>query len=89
MLTRALVCLFILTLPVTAAAQAPATTIVAGKSVGDLTLDMSLAEIKERLGTPDDCGASSDPAIGSCSWVGLGSRRKSIPLKGRLGTCGS
>ena len=55
------------------AAPAPSTIIVPGRALGDLTVDMSLAEIKQRLGNPGDCGSLLNPRdVGVCEWKALG-----------------
>lgn len=55
------------------AAPAPSTVIVAGRALGDLTVEMSLAEIKQRLGGSADCGSLLNPRdVGVCEWKTLG-----------------
>jgi hypothetical protein len=55
------------------AAPAASTVIVPGRALGDLTVEMSLAEIKQRLGPPADCGSLLNPRdIGVCEWKTLG-----------------
>lgn len=55
------------------AAPGPSTIIVPGRSLGDLTVEMSLAEIKQRLGAAADCGSLLNPRdVGVCEWKQLG-----------------
>ncbi|HEV8353692.1 MAG TPA: hypothetical protein VGR24_05785 [bacterium] len=55
------------------AAPAPSTIIIPGRALGDLTVEMPLAEIKQRLGVPADCGSLLNPRdVGVCEWKALG-----------------
>ncbi|HEY3247217.1 MAG TPA: hypothetical protein VGK88_02845 [bacterium] len=55
------------------AAPVTSTIIIPGRALGDLTVDMPLAEIKQRLGTPVDCGSLLTPRdVGVCEWKQFG-----------------
>lgn len=69
---RGLLGLFALVALAAAPVAGQTTLIVPGKALGDLTVDMALAEIKTRLGEPDGCGTSADGQVGSCSWLAAG-----------------
>ncbi|MGH2348515.1 MAG: hypothetical protein ACRDFT_03495, partial [bacterium] len=56
-----------------AAPTMSSTIIIPGRALGDLTVDMPLADIKQRLGTPADCGSLLNPRdVGVCEWKNLG-----------------
>lgn len=61
-------CAIVLAVLIAAPAAGQATLIVPGKALGDLTVEMALAEIKTRLGEPDDCQTSPDGVVGVCTW---------------------
>lgn len=65
----------LLTVHALSAFAAPITTtvIIAGRALGDLTVEMSLAEIKQRLGVGGDCGSLLNPRdVGVCEWKQVG-----------------
>lgn len=65
----------VLTINALAVSAAPvrSTIIVPGRALGDLTVDMSLTEIKQRLGASGDCGSLLNPRdVGVCEWKDLG-----------------
>jgi hypothetical protein len=55
------------------AAPSASTVIVPGRALGELTVDMPLAEVKQRLGTGADCGSLLNPRdVGVCEWKDRG-----------------
>jgi len=53
------------------AATVTSTVIIPGRALGDLTVEMFLAEIKQRLGAGGDCGSLLNPRDGRINEIGI------------------